>query len=39
MVTTDALNVAVTKGSLELNDLPVAIGTRASGIHSAPSQP
>lgn len=35
VVTTDASNVAVTKGSLELNDLPVAIGTRASGSTSA----
>ena len=35
VVTTDASNVAETKGSLELNDLPVAIGTRASGSTSA----
>ncbi len=35
VVTTDASNVAETKRSLELNDLPVAIGTRASGSTSA----
>ena len=35
VVTTDASNVAVTKGSLELNDLPVAIGSRAQGSTSA----
>ena len=35
VVTTDASNIAETKGSLELTDLPVAIGTRASGSTSA----
>lgn len=35
LVQTDASNVAETKGSLELNDLPVAIGTRSSGSTSA----
>ena len=32
---TDASNVAETKGSLELTDLPVAIGTRSTGSTSA----
>ncbi|HVN02968.1 MAG TPA: TonB-dependent receptor [Bryobacteraceae bacterium] len=32
---TDASNVAETKGSLELTNLPVSIGTRASGSTSA----
>ena len=32
---TDASNVAETKGSLELTDLPVAIGTRSQGSTSA----
>jgi len=32
---TDASNVSETKGSLELTDLPVSIGTRASGSTSA----
>ncbi len=35
VVQTDASNVAETKGSLELTDLPVAIGTRSSGSTSA----
>jgi hypothetical protein len=35
VVQTDASNVAETKGSLELTDLPVSIGTRASGSTSA----
>ena len=35
VITTDVSNVAETKGSLELNDLPVAIGTRSSGSTSA----
>jgi hypothetical protein len=35
VVQTDASNVAETKGSLELNDLPVAIGTRSAGSTSA----
>lgn len=35
VVQTDVSNVAETKGSLELTDLPVAIGTRSSGSTSA----
>ncbi len=35
VVQTDVSNVAETKGSRELTDLPVAIGTRASGSTSA----
>ena len=35
VVQTDASNVSETKGSLELTDLPVAIGTRSSGSTSA----
>jgi hypothetical protein len=35
VVQTDASNVSETKGSLELTDLPVSIGTRASGSTSA----
>jgi Carboxypeptidase regulatory-like domain/TonB dependent receptor len=35
VVQTDASNIAETKGSLELTDLPVAIGTRSSGSTSA----
>lgn len=35
IVQTDASNVAETKGSLELTDLPVSIGTRSSGSTSA----
>jgi hypothetical protein len=35
VVQTEASNVAETKGSLELTDLPVAIGTRSSGSTSA----
>jgi hypothetical protein len=35
VVQTDASNVAETKGSLELTNLPVAIGTRSSGSTSA----
>jgi hypothetical protein len=35
VVQTDASNVAETKGSLELTDLPVAIATRSSGSTSA----
>ncbi len=35
VVQTDASNVSETKGSLELNDLPVAIGTRSAGSTSA----
>ncbi len=35
VVQTDASNVAVTKGSLELTNLPVAITTRSSGSTSA----
>ena len=35
VVQTDASNIAETKGSLELTDLPVAITTRASGSTSA----
>jgi hypothetical protein len=35
VVQTDASNVSETKGSLELIDLPVAIGTRSSGSTSA----
>ena len=35
IVQTDASNVSETKGSLELTDLPVAIGTRSSGSTSA----
>jgi Carboxypeptidase regulatory-like domain/TonB dependent receptor-like, beta-barrel len=35
IVQTDASNVAETKGSLELTNLPVAIGTRSSGSTSA----
>jgi hypothetical protein len=34
-IQTDVSNVAETKGSLELTDLPVAIGTRSSGSTSA----
>jgi hypothetical protein len=34
-IQTEVSNVAETKGSLELNDLPVAIGTRAAGSTSA----
>jgi hypothetical protein len=35
VVQTDASNIAETKGSLELTDLPVAIATRSSGSTSA----
>ena len=35
IVQTDASNIAETKGSLELTNLPVAIGTRSSGSTSA----
>ena len=35
IVQTDASNVSETKGSLELTNLPVAIGTRSSGSTSA----
>jgi hypothetical protein len=35
VVQTDASNIAETKGSLELTNLPVAIGTRSSGSTSA----
>jgi hypothetical protein len=35
IVQTDASNIAETKGSLELTDLPVAIGTRSAGSTSA----
>lgn len=35
VVQTDASNIAETKGSLELTDLPVAIGTRSQGSTSA----
>jgi hypothetical protein len=35
VVQTDASNIAETKGSLELTDLPVAISTRSSGSTSA----
>ncbi len=35
VVSTDVSNIAETKGSRELTDLPVAIGTRASGSTSA----
>jgi hypothetical protein len=35
VVQTDASNIAETKGSLELTDLPVAIGTRSAGSTSA----
>jgi Carboxypeptidase regulatory-like domain/TonB dependent receptor len=35
IVQTDASNVSVTKGSLELTNLPVAIGTRSAGSTSA----
>jgi hypothetical protein len=35
VVTTDAANIAETKGALELTDLPVAIGTRSQGSTSA----
>ena len=35
IVQTDASNVAETKGSLELTNLPVAIGTRSAGSTSA----
>jgi hypothetical protein len=35
IVQTDTSNIAETKGSLELTDLPVAIGTRSSGSTSA----
>jgi hypothetical protein len=35
VVQTDASNVSETKGSLELTNLPVAIGTRSSGSTSA----
>jgi hypothetical protein len=35
IVQTDASNIAETKGSLELTDLPVAISTRSSGSTSA----
>jgi len=35
VVSSDVSNVAETKGSRELTDLPVAIGTRASGSTSA----
>ena len=34
-IQTEVSNVAETKGSVELTDLPVAIGTRASGSTSA----
>jgi hypothetical protein len=35
VVQTDASNIAETKGTLELTDLPVAIGTRSAGSTSA----
>ena len=35
MVQTDASNISETKGSLELTNLPVAIGTRSAGSTSA----
>jgi len=35
VVQTDSSNIAETKGSLELTDLPVAIGTRSAGSTSA----
>lgn len=35
VVQTDTSNIAETKGSLQLTDLPVAIGTRSSGSTSA----
>jgi hypothetical protein len=35
VVQTDSSNIAETKGSLQLTDLPVAIGTRSSGSTSA----